>query len=70
MAISGWKYNNENENAAYKCCFCCHVRTGTLILGLITLVVDLVFFVRACLDLGSQTEETDEEVQEVGRSEN
>ena len=44
-----WKYN-ENENM-YKCC-CCHVRTGTLILGLITLVICLRYLDNAWTQYG------------------
>jgi len=43
-----WKYG-ENENTAYRCC-CCHVRTGTLIFGLITLVIYL-----RCMDINVWT---------------
>jgi lysosomal-associated transmembrane protein len=32
-----WKFEREDLEA-YKCCFCCHVRTGTLILGLVDLL--------------------------------
>jgi len=44
-----WKFEREDLEA-YKCCFCCHVRTGTLILGLIDLlghVIGLAFFIFA-----------------------
>jgi lysosomal-associated transmembrane protein len=36
-----WKYERENL-PAYRCCFCCHLRTGTLILGLILLLVQVL----------------------------
>jgi lysosomal-associated transmembrane protein len=36
-----WKFEREDLEA-YKCCFCCHVRTGTLILGLLNLLGHVV----------------------------
>jgi len=33
-----WKIG-ENENNMFKCCLCCHVRTGTIVLGLFHLIV-------------------------------
>lgn len=32
-----WKYDGESQDQ-YKCCLCCHVRTGTVFLGLFHLV--------------------------------
>lgn len=36
-----WKYESQNL-PAYRCCFCCHVRTGTLILGLVLLLIQVL----------------------------
>jgi hypothetical protein len=38
-----WTYE-RNNNAANKCCFCCHIRTGTLIFGLVHLVSGATYF--------------------------
>ncbi|KAL4236441.1 Lysosomal-associated transmembrane protein 4B [Mactra antiquata] len=35
------KYDSE-ESSAFKCCFCCHVRVGTILLGLWHLMVHLI----------------------------
>lgn len=45
-----WKFERDNFEA-YKCCFCLHVRTGTLLLGLLHLVgyVTLIFLFIAAL---------------------
>jgi len=36
-----WKIEGDDQNA-YKCCFCCHVRTGTIFLGLFHLVAHIL----------------------------
>jgi lysosomal-associated transmembrane protein len=36
-----WKFERDNYEE-YKCCFCLHVRTGTLLLGLFHLLLNLV----------------------------
>lgn len=41
-----FKYDSEHSNA-FKCCFCCHVRVGTILLGLWHLAVHLL--VLGCL---------------------
>lgn len=40
------KYDSE-DSSAYKCCFCCHVRVGTILLGLWHLLIHLL--VLGCL---------------------
>jgi len=36
-----WKFEGDERNA-YKCCMCCHVRTGTIFLGLFHLMVHIL----------------------------
>jgi len=35
-----WKFEREDLEI-YKCCFCCHVRTGTLLLGILDLLANI-----------------------------
>lgn len=60
-----WKYDSE-DSRAFKCCFCCHVRVGTVILGLWHLIVHV--FVIGCLIMSSLHPELLRDGMEPGTS--